>query len=44
MKGIETKWRLAAIRSRSIHPFGSATLDQNSPHYADQPSLLSIAN
>jgi penicillin amidase/acyl-homoserine-lactone acylase len=24
------------VSSRSIHQFGSATLDENSPHYADQ--------
>lgn len=24
------------LRSQSLHPFGSATLDETSPHYADQ--------
>jgi penicillin amidase/acyl-homoserine-lactone acylase len=28
------------VRSRSIHPFGSATLDARSPHYADQAPLF----
>lgn len=29
-----------AVRSHSIHPFGSATLDATSPHYADQSQLF----
>jgi len=29
-----------AVRSRSIHQFGSATLDENSPHYADQAQMF----
>lgn len=28
------------VRSRSIHQFGSATLNQKSPHYADQSPLF----
>lgn len=28
------------VHSRSIHQFGSATLDESSPHYADQASLF----
>jgi len=28
------------LSSQSIHQFGSATLDQNSPHYADQSPLF----
>ena len=28
------------VRSRSIHPFGSATSDARSPHYADQAPLF----
>jgi acyl-homoserine-lactone acylase len=28
------------LSSRSIHQFGSATLDENSPHYADQTPLF----
>lgn len=28
------------VRSRSIHQFGSATLDETSPHYADQSTLF----
>ena len=27
------------LRTRSIHQFGSATLDEDSPHYADQALL-----
>jgi len=27
-------------RSRSIHQYGSATLDERSPHYADQVPLF----
>jgi penicillin amidase/acyl-homoserine-lactone acylase len=32
--------RAGALTSRSIHQYGSATLDQNSPHYADQTPLF----
>ena len=28
------------LHSRSIHQFGSATLDASSPHYADQTPLF----
>ena len=28
------------VSSRSIHQYGSATLDETSPHYADQSSLF----
>lgn len=28
------------VRSKSIHPFGSATKDKHSPHYADQAPLF----
>ncbi|HEV3317189.1 MAG TPA: acylase, partial [Candidatus Angelobacter sp.] len=28
------------LSSESIHQFGSATLDQSSPHYADQSPLF----
>ncbi|MCB9431601.1 MAG: acylase [Ardenticatenaceae bacterium] len=28
------------VHSRSLHQFGSATLDENSPHYADQSPLF----
>lgn len=28
------------VQSRSVHQFGSATLDENSPHYADQTGLF----
>ena len=28
------------VHSRSIHPFGTATLDADSPHYADQAPLF----
>ncbi|MFQ6113584.1 MAG: acylase [bacterium] len=31
------------VSSRSIHQYGSATLDENSPHYADQ-ALLFVEN
>jgi penicillin amidase/acyl-homoserine-lactone acylase len=27
------------VHSRSIHQYGSATLDESSPHYADQAPL-----
>ena len=32
--------RLGRLSSRSVHQFGSATLDPNSPHYADQSALF----
>ena len=32
--------RSGNLRSQSIHPFGSATLDRSSPHYADQAPLF----
>lgn len=32
--------RSGRLRSESVHPFGSATLDRNSPHYADQAPLF----
>jgi penicillin amidase/acyl-homoserine-lactone acylase len=32
--------REGRVHSRSIHPFGSATLDATSPHYADQSPLF----
>jgi penicillin amidase/acyl-homoserine-lactone acylase len=32
--------RKGTLTSESIHQFGSATLDQNSPHYADQTPLF----
>lgn len=28
------------VRSRSVHQYGSATIDKNSPHYADQAPLF----
>lgn len=28
------------VHSRSIHQYGSATLDKSSPHYADQAPLF----
>jgi penicillin amidase/acyl-homoserine-lactone acylase len=28
------------VHSRSIHQYGSATLDETSPHYADQSPLF----
>jgi acyl-homoserine-lactone acylase len=28
------------VQSYSIHQYGSATLDENSPHYADQSPLF----
>jgi len=31
---------LAECRSGSIHQYGSATLDESSPHYADQATLF----
>jgi penicillin amidase/acyl-homoserine-lactone acylase len=34
------EWQDGAVRSRSIHQFGSATLDESSPHYADQAPLF----
>jgi acyl-homoserine-lactone acylase len=32
--------RNGRVRSRSIHQFGSATLDERSPHFADQAQLF----
>lgn len=32
--------REGRVHSRSVHPFGSATLDATSPHYADQSPLF----
>ncbi|MGD9099394.1 MAG: acylase [Anaerolineae bacterium] len=32
--------REGRVSSRSIHQYGSATLDENSPHYADQAPLF----
>lgn len=32
--------RNGRVRSRSIHQFGSATLDEHSPHFADQAQLF----
>ena len=34
------EWGPGGVRSRSIHQFGSATLDARSPHYADQAVLF----
>jgi acyl-homoserine-lactone acylase len=31
------------VRSRSIHPYGSATLDARSPHHADQAPLFTAS-
>jgi penicillin amidase/acyl-homoserine-lactone acylase len=31
--------REGRVRSDSVHPFGSATVDAGSPHYADQAPL-----
>jgi acyl-homoserine-lactone acylase len=31
---------MGKVHSRSIHQFGSATLDEASPHYADQAPLF----
>ena len=33
-------WSENGITSRSIHQYGSATLDETSPHYADQAPLF----
>jgi penicillin amidase/acyl-homoserine-lactone acylase len=33
-------WDENGVTSRSIHQFGSATLDESSPHYADQAPLF----
>ena len=32
--------RQGSVSSRAIHNYGSATLDSNSPHYADQAPLF----
>ena len=32
--------RNGQVSSSSVHSFGSATLDENSPHYADQSPLF----
>ena len=32
--------KYGAVHSRSIHQYGSATLDRTSPHYADQAALF----
>jgi penicillin amidase/acyl-homoserine-lactone acylase len=32
--------REGRVHSRSLHQYGSATLDQRSPHYADQAPLF----
>ena len=32
--------REGQVHSRSIHQYGSATLDEDSPHYADQSPLF----
>jgi penicillin amidase/acyl-homoserine-lactone acylase len=32
--------REGRVRSRSVHQYGSATLDPRSPHYADQAPLF----
>ncbi len=35
------RWdKTGKVRSRSIHQYGSATLDEKSPHYADQSPLF----
>lgn len=34
------EWGPEGVSSRSIHQFGSATLDESSPHYADQAVLF----
>lgn len=34
--------RAGRLSSRSIHQFGSATLDSNSPHYADQTPMFVV--
>jgi penicillin amidase/acyl-homoserine-lactone acylase len=34
------EWGEEGVRSRSIHQYGSATLDEDSPHYADQAPLF----
>jgi acyl-homoserine-lactone acylase len=38
---LQVEWDpLGRVRSRSIHQYGSATLDERSPHYADQAPLF----
>jgi len=38
---LQVEWDPAGrVRSRSIHQYGSATLDERSPHYADQAPLF----
>jgi acyl-homoserine lactone acylase PvdQ len=38
---LQVEWdREGRVHSRSIQPFGSATLDADSPHYADQAPLF----
>ena len=34
------EWGEDGVRSRSIHQYGSATLDERSRHYADQAPLF----
>ncbi len=34
------EWGPEGVRSRSLHNYGSATLDETSPHYADQSILF----
>ncbi len=34
------EWGEDGVKSQSIHQFGSATLDETSPHYADQAPLF----
>jgi penicillin amidase/acyl-homoserine-lactone acylase len=34
------EWQDGRVSSRSIHQYGSATLDESSPHYADQAPLF----
>ena len=38
---LQVEWDpLGRVRSRSIHQYGTATLDERSPHYADQAPLF----
>jgi penicillin amidase/acyl-homoserine-lactone acylase len=38
---LQVEWdREGRVHSRSVHPFGSATQDARSPHYADQAPLF----